>query len=328
MSMDSRISRYAITRRNFLGTVALGTVAGGLSVRLAAADKAVAAAGKAPAAKQEMIRRRIPAAKNGEAIPVIGMGTWNTFDVGTDAQERAPLLEVLQLFYDAGARVIDSSPMYGHAEEVTGDLVKQLGKQADTFYATKVWTTGREQGRAQIEQSMRLLKTHRLDLLQIHNLVDWRTHATTLHTMKSEGRVRYAGITHYTVSAHSDLEAVLRAEPFDFVQFNYSIATRAAEQSLLPLCQERGIGVLINRPFEEGGLFTKVRNRKLPGYAAEIDCTSWAQFFLKFIVSHPAVTAVIPATSRVTHMKDNLQAGFGALPDAKLRERMAKDFAA
>lgn len=327
MSMDSDAAARGMTRRNFLGTVTLGTVAGGLGVSAAAADKP--AAGKSSAtAKRQMITRRIPGAKDGEVIPVIGMGTWNTFDVGASSQERAPLLDVLKPFYEAGARLIDSSPMYGQAEAVTGDLVKQLGKQAQTFYATKVWTTGREQGRAQIEQSMRLLQTPRLDLLQIHNLVDWRTHAATLQILKKEGRIRYAGITHYTVAAHADLETVLRAEPFDFVQFNYSIATRAAERRLLPLCQERNVGVLINRPFEEGALFTKVRNRKLPGYAAEIGCTSWAQFFLKFIVSHPAVTAVIPATSRETHMQDNLQAGFGTLPDARLRERMAQDFAA
>jgi diketogulonate reductase-like aldo/keto reductase len=167
-----------------------------------------------------------------------------------------------------------------------------------------------------------------LDLLQIHNLLDWRTHATTLRQLKGEGKIRYSGITHYTVDSHDDLEAVLRAAPFDFVQCNYSIATRAAEQRLLPYCQEHGIAVLINRPFEEGALFTRVRNRKLPGYAAQLGCTSWAQLFLKFIVSHPAVTCVIPATSRVEHMQDNLQAGFGVLPDAALRARLVKDFEA
>jgi len=275
-----------------------------------------------------MARRRIPAARDGQSVPVIGMGTWNTFDVGTSADERAPPAEVLQAFYRAGAQVIDTSPMYGNAEAVTGDLVQQLGKQNTTFYATKVWTSGREKGAAQIEQSLRLLKTPRLDLLQIHNLVDWRTHVPTLRALQADGRVRYTGVTHYTVSAHADLEAALRAERFDFAQFNYSIGTRAAEERLLPYCQEHGIGVLINRPFEEGALFTQVRNRKLPGYAPEIGVRSWAQFFLKFIVSHPAVTCVIPATSRVTHMQDNLQAGFGPMPDAKLRERMARDFRA
>ena len=275
---------------------------------------------------RELVKRKIPSATNGESVPVIGMGTWNTFDVGGGASERAPLVKVLEMFYAAGARLIDSSPMYGNAENVTGDLVQQLGKQSSTFYATKVWTSGRDKGLAQIEHSLRAMKTPRLDLLQIHNLVDWRTHVATLRQLKSDGRIRYAGVTHYTVGAHSEIETVLRAERFDFAQFNYSIGTRAAEQRLLPYCQDHGIGVLINRPFEEGGLFTRVRNRKLPGYAKEIGCTSWAQVFLKYIVSHPAVTCVIPATSRPEHMQDNLQAGFAPLPDAALRERMAKDF--
>ncbi|MGH8179171.1 MAG: aldo/keto reductase [Steroidobacter sp.] len=277
-------------------------------------------------ARGTMLRRKIPTSKDSESLPVIGMGTWNTFDVGAGASERAPLVEVLETFYATGARLIDSSPMYGAAERVTGDLVAQLGKQAQTFYATKVWTTGRDKGAAQIEQSLRLLKTPKLDLLQVHNLLDWRTHLTTLRALKSEGKVRYIGVTHYIDAAYDDLEASLTSEPFDFAQFNYSIASRAAEKRLLPFCQERGVAVLINRPFEEGDLFTQVRNRKLPAYAAEIGCTSWAQFFLKFIVSHPGVTCVIPATSRVTHMRDNLQAGFGPMPDAAMRARMAKDF--
>jgi diketogulonate reductase-like aldo/keto reductase len=303
-----------LSRRAFIGHVAAGVA---MSLPSFGANDA-----------GQMAQRRIPAARDGQSVPVIGMGTWNTFDVGANTADRAPLVEVLEAFYRAGAQVIDSSPMYGSAEAVTGDLVQQLGKQASTFYATKVWTSGREKGAAQIEQSLRLMETPRLDLLQIHNLVDWRTHVPTLRAMQGDGRVRYTGVTHYTVGAHADLEAALRAERFDFVQFNYSIATRAAEQQLLPYCQEHGVAVLINRPFEEGALFTHVRNRKLPGYAAEIACRSWAQFFLKFIVSHPAVTCVIPATSRVTHMQDNLQAGFGPMPDAKLRERMARDFRA
>lgn len=285
-----------------------------------------AAAPEAPKPAREMLRRKIPAATNSESVPVIGMGTWNTFDVGGGAQERAPLKQVLEVFYASGARLIDSSPMYGNAERVTGDLVEQLGKQSGTFLATKVWTSGRDKGLAQIERSMRLLKTARLDLLQIHNLLDWRTHAASLQQLKGDGKVRFTGITHYTVEAHDEIEGVLRESPFDFAQFNYSIGTRAAERRLLPYCQEHGIGVLINRPFEEGALFTRVRGRKLPGYAKELACTSWAQLFLKYIVSHPAVTCVIPATSRAEHMQDNLQAGFGPVPDAAMRERMARDF--
>lgn len=275
----------------------------------------------------EMLKRPIASAP-GESLPVIGMGTWNTFDVGGSIAERAPLVEVLQAFYAAGARVIDSSPMYGKAEGVTGDLVRQLDQQHATFIATKVWTSGRDKGLAQIEQSLRQLQATKLDLLQIHNLVDWRTHVPTLRALKEQGKVRHLGITHYTVAAHAELEAALKAEPFDFVQFNYSMGTRAAEQRLLPYCLDHGIAVLINRPFEEGALFTAVNQRKLPGYAREIGCSSWSQFFLKFIVSHPAVTAVIPATSRVAHMQDNLKAGIGRMPDTAMRERMAKELTA
>jgi diketogulonate reductase-like aldo/keto reductase len=310
-----------MNRRYFLGTIAMALSSGAAGA--AAPGDAQQREAQPP---REMVRRKIPSAADGESVPVIGMGTWNTFDVGSGAAERAPLRKVLEVFYAAGARLIDSSPMYGNAEGVTGDLVQLLGRQSSTFYATKVWTNGRDKGLAQIERSLRLMKTPRLDLLQIHNLLDWRTHAATLRQLKSDGKIRYAGVTHYTVGAHSEIEAVLRAEHFDFAQFNYSIGTRAAEQRLLPYCQEHGIGVLINRPFEEGALFTKVRNRKLPGYAKDIGCTSWAQVFLKYIVSHPAVTCVIPATSRQEHMQDNLQAGFGLMPDAALRERMAKDF--
>jgi diketogulonate reductase-like aldo/keto reductase len=308
-----------MNRRSFLGTVA---------VALSASGSALGATSKGDTSEpRRMHERRIPRAQGGESLPVIGMGTWNTFDVGTNSAERAPLAEVLQAFFAAGAKVIDSSPMYGHAEAVTGDLVQQLRKQPKAFYATKVWTSGRDKGLAQIERSMLLLKTPQIDLLQIHNLVDWRTHAQTLRSLKDEGRIRFTGVTHYTVAGHAEMESVLSAERFDFAQFNYSIATRGAEQRLLPYCQERRLGVLINRPFEEGALFMKVGGRKLPGYAAEIGCASWAQFFLKFIVSHPAVTCVIPATARVTHMQDNVRAGFGQLPDAAMRERMARDFA-
>jgi len=308
-----------MNRRHFLGTIAMTPMVVGSSAAGAAAPTGTPGRG-------EMLRRKIPAARDDESVPVIGMGTWNTFDVGGSAAEREPLKRVLEVFYESGARLIDSSPMYGNAERVTGDLVQQLGKQSSTFFATKVWTSGREKGLAQIERSMRSMKTARLDLLQIHNLLDWRAHAPTLRQLKSDGKIRYAGVTHYTVGAHDEIESVLRAAPFDFAQFNYSIGTRAAEQRLLPYCQDFGIGVLINRPFEEGALFTRVRDRKLPGYARELGCTSWAQLFLKYVVAHPAVTSVIPATSRAEHMQDNLQAGLGPIPDAAMRERMARDF--
>ena len=260
----------------------------------------------------------------GERLPVIGMGTWNTFDVDASAA-REPLLEVAREFYAAGARVLDTSPMYGAAEAVCGDLMQRLEGRARTFVATKVWIRGREAGRAQIRRSLQLLQTQRLDLLQIHNLLDWREHLLTLRELQDAGTVRFIGITHYTDAAHADLEAVLRAEPFDFVQLNYSLATRGAEARLLPFCQERGIGVLINRPFEEGQLLRRLRGRPLPTYAAELGCTDWAQLCLKFIIAHPAVSCVIPASSAVAHMRSNLQAGSGPLPDAELRRRMVAD---
>jgi diketogulonate reductase-like aldo/keto reductase len=310
-----------MNRRHFLETIAMAPM-------VLSSSAAGAATPTGTREQREMLRRKIPAAADGESVPVIGMGTWNTFDVGGGVPEREPLKRVLEVFYESGARLIDSSPMYGNAERVTGELVQQLGKQSSTFFATKVWTSGRDKGLAQIERSMRLMKTPRLDLLQIHNLLDWRTHAASLRQLKSDGKIRYAGVTHYTVGAHDEIESVLRAAPFDFAQFNYSIGTRAAERRLLPYCQDYGIGVLINRPFEEGALFTRVRDRKLPGYAKELGCTSWAQLFLKYIVSHPAVTCVIPATSRAEHMQDNLQAGFGPVPDAAMRERMAREFEA
>lgn len=313
-----------MSRRTFLERTAVPIALGPLVMGTGMAATAPAASASS-AQRGELARRPIPASADQESLPVIGMGTWNTFDVGAAVAERAPLLEVLNAFYGAGARLIDSSPMYGRAEQVTGDLVARLDKRDRTFLATKVWTSGLQHGATQIERSFELLETRQLDLLQIHNLVDWRVHLPTLRGLKEQGRVRYLGITHYTVDSHAELEKVLRAEPFDFVQFNYSLATRDAERRLLPFCQERGIAVLINRPFEEGALFTQVRGRKLPGYARQIGCDSWAQFFLKYIVAHPAVTCVIPATSRVSHMRDNLQAGRGPMPDAKLRQRMVAE---
>jgi diketogulonate reductase-like aldo/keto reductase len=271
-----------------------------------------------------LLERLIPAAGDGESLPLLGMGTWRTFDV--DAQvAREPLLQVAQEFYSAGARVLDTSPMYGAAEAICGEIMAKFERRSQTFLATKVWTRGRAAGQAQIQRSMQLLQTQQLDLLQIHNLLDWRVHASTLRELKAAGSVRYIGVTHYKASAHSDLEAALRAEPFDFVQLNYSLATRAADARLLPFCQEQGIGVLVNRPFEEGQLLRQLSGRALPSYAAEIGCADWAQFCLKFIISHPAVSCVIPASSTALHMRSNLQAGCGVLPDMKLRRRMVTD---
>jgi diketogulonate reductase-like aldo/keto reductase len=267
-----------------------------------------------------MLTRPIPS--TGEAVPVIGLGTWQTFDVGADATSRAPLREVLRLFLAAGGRTIDSSPMYGRAESVTGDLVAELGAREKTFLATKVWTTGRAQGEAQMRRSAELMRAGVLDLIQIHNLVDWKTHLATLRRMKEEGSVRYIGITHYTTASLDALADIVERESIDFVQLPYSIGTRQAERRLLPLCAERSVATIINRPLEEGGLFRRAR-RALPPIAAELDCASWAQFFLKFIAAHPAVTCIIPATAKPEHMADNLAAGSGRIPDEAQRRAMA-----
>ena len=265
--------------------------------------------------------RTIPS--TGETLPVIGLGTWRTFDVGSSASERAPLREVLQQFVALGGRVIDSSPMYGNAESVIGDLSAEGHVANKLFLATKVWTSGRDAGIKQMEQSFRRLRASRIDLMQVHNLVDWRTHLRTLREWKQAGRVRYIGLTHYTASAHAELEQALRAEPVDFVQINYSLGERDADRRLLPVARERGVAVIANRPFSEGGLFSRVRSTPLPPWAAEIGCESWAQVFLKWIVGHPAVTCVIPATSRPEHLVDNMKAGSGPLPDPATRDRIA-----
>ena len=271
-------------------------------------------------AAPSMLQRVIPS--SGERLPVIGLGTSRVFDVGPTEQALAPLAEVLTILSDHGGSVVDTSPMYGRAEDVTGTLVSRTGLSERLFLATKVWTEGREQGIAQMEESLRLLRTNRVDLLQVHNLIDWREHLETLRTWQEEGKVRYTGITHYRVDAFAALEEVMKAADWDFVQLNYSILTPAAEQRLLPLARERGIAVLVNRPFERGGTFSQVRDLDLPGWARELDIASWGQYFLKWVVSHPAVTCVIPGTSKPKHMLDNAGAGFGRLPDPAQRERM------
>jgi diketogulonate reductase-like aldo/keto reductase len=281
-----------------------------------------AAAAPSPArGDSAFLTRRIPS--SGELIPVVGLGTWRTFDVGESSGERAPLKTVLQRFVELGGRVLDSSPMYGTAESVAGDLAAELSVTDKLFFATKVWTSGYQAGVQQIEQSFRRFRTKRVDLLQIHNLLDWRTHLRTLRDFKQTGRIRYVGVTHYTAGAYDELERVLRSEALDFVQVNYSVGERDAERRILPLAAERGIAVLVNRPFAEGGLFQRVRSRPLPAWAGEIGCESWAQLLLKFVLGNPATTCVIPATSRPEHLVDNMKAGVGALPDEKMRQQIA-----
>ena len=272
-----------------------------------------------------MHQRKIPS--SGEMLPVVGVGTWRTFDVGAQPAGRAPLADVLRLLFDAGGSVIDTSPMYGSAEAVVGDLLTAADARARAFIATKVWTTGRDNGIAQMRSSLRLLKTDRIDLMQIHNLVDWRAHLPTLRAWKAEGRIRYLGITHYTQSAHDELESVMRAEKWDFVQINYALDDRAVERTLLPLAAERGIAVIVNQPFGGGGLLRKLLSRKLPDWAGEIGATSWAQLLLKFVLANPAITCVIPGTGKPEHMADNLQAGFGVYPDSALRKKMIDEIA-
>jgi aryl-alcohol dehydrogenase-like predicted oxidoreductase len=269
-----------------------------------------------------IVRKRIP--RSGEALPVIGLGTWQTFDVGGDQAARAPLREVLREFVRLGGSVVDSSPMYGSSESVAGDLAAELKLRKQLFIATKVWTSGREAGIRQMEQSFRRLRVESIDLMQVHNLVDWRTQLATLRRWKEQGKIRCIGVTHYTASAYDDLARVLESEEIDFVQLNYSVAEREAERRLLPLAADRRIAVLVNRPFAGGPLFRKVRDKPLPPWAKEIGCATWAQCFLKFVVSHPAVTCAIPATSKVAHLTDNMQAGMGNIPDGAMRERMAK----
>jgi len=268
-----------------------------------------------------------PIPSTGERLPAIGLGTWQTFDVGGDAQARARLREVLALFAAAGAKLIDSSPMYGSAESVVGDLSHALGLREKLFLATKVWTQGRDDGIAQMERSIaRLQAGAMLDLMQVHNLVDVATHTKTLLDWKARGRVRYLGITHYTASGHDALERWLKSGDYDFVQVNYSLDEPEAAARLLPLAQEMRTAVLVNRPFGQGGMFSRVRGKPLPPWALELGIASWAQYFLKWILGHPAVTCAIPGTGNPQHLADNLKAGIGALPDDAMRLRMAKHF--
>lgn len=259
-----------------------------------------------------MHARTIPS--NGAALPVIGCGTWLGFDVGARPAQLPQRAAVLSALIGAGGRVIDSSPMYGSAEQVVGQLLDETGARDRAFLATKVWTSGKRAGIEQMERSMRLLRTDRIDLLQVHNLVDWRTQLETLRGWKAEGRVGSIGVTHYTDSAHAELEQVLKSVPLDCVQLNYSIASRNAERRLLPLAAELGVAVLVNLPFGGGGVLRALRGKPLPAWAAQIGCASWNQLLLKFVLSQPAVTCVIPGTSEPQHMRDNAAAGTGELP--------------
>ncbi len=269
-------------------------------------------------------KRIIPV--SGEMIPVVGLGTWRTFDAGNSKEKRAALLEVIKTLIQKEASVIDSSPMYGSSETVVGDLSQQLNKRNKLFLATKVWTNGKEDGIRQMNQSFQKMKTDKMDLMQVHNLVDVQTHLKTLRHWKEEGKIKYFGITHYIPGVYPELIRLIKTEKPDFVQFCYNIATRDAEKELLPLAKEKGVAVIINRPFEEGNLFNVVAGKSLPSWAKEYDINSWAQFFIKFIISHAAVTCTIPGTSNALHLAENANAAMGKLPDEKARNKMADYF--
>jgi len=312
-------------RREFIG-VTTGAVAGALTGSLASQAGTLAAqADAAPASAAgstaiALLQRSIPS--SGEKIPVIGLGTSGPFEVGTAAEQRAPLGAVLEAFFAGGGTFIDTSPMYSTAEAVLGDLLTPT-MQERAFVATKVWTRGEQEGVRQMTRSRELLRRRKIDLMQVHNLLDLEVHLRTLRRWKSEGRIRYIGITHYTVASHEALAEIIRREPLDFVQFNYSATTTAAENTLLPLCADRGVATIVNRAFDDGKIFAQLRGKPLPSWAADIDCSSWAQVLLKYVISHPAVTCVIPATGKVANLQDNLAAGRGRLPDEQLRRTIA-----
>ena len=307
-------------RRSFIALSGLAAVGAGASAQ----DAGKAGVTGATENQTQLILRRIPS--SGESLPAIGLGTSGPFEVGTDESARAPLREVLKEFFNSGASLIDTSPMYSTAEAVLGDLLTSA-QQAQVFVATKVWTPGsggaaEQKGVEQMQRSISLLRHKRVELMQVHNLVDLDAHLRTLRRWKAEGRIKYIGVTHYTTSSYPDLISIIEREKPDFVQFNYSAATREAEKRLLPLCADKGVAVIINRAFEDGRLFDRVRDKPLPPWAAEFHAKSWAQVFLKFVLAHPAVTCVIPATGKVRNVIDNLGAGTGALPDAKHRAQI------
>ena len=310
--MSTFKSRY--TRRQFLQQLAVTGLSIVTSPVPGVTDNVIAS--------RKTITKAIPS--TGESVPVIGMGSWLTFDVGDDLAARNARLKVLQTFFDQGGAVIDSSPMYGSSQEVIGYCLERISNKSKLFAATKVWMYGRKLGVMQMHSAEKLWNVSQFDLMQIHNMLDWETHLESLKAMKADGRIRYIGITTSHGRRHKELEQALLKEKFDFVQLTYNVLDREVEQRLLPIAKEKGIAVIVNRPFQRSGLFDYVAGKPLPVWAAEYECRNWAQFFLKYIVSHPAVTCAIPATSRVDHMLENMGAGYGRLPDGKFRARMAQ----
>ena len=269
---------------------------------------------------EKMSTRKIPF--SGEALPMVGLGTWQTFDVGNDATMRQQLAEVLMLLVENGGAVVDSSPMYGTSESVVGDLSKQAGLQNGLFLATKVWTRGREAGIREMERSMQRMKTNKMELMQIHNLLDWQVHVKTLRDWKAAGKIKYWGITHYTSGAYDSMIRVINQERPDFVQINFSLAEHSSMDRLIPTAANQGAAVIINRPYGGGSLFRRVKGKPMPDWASEMDAHSWGQIFLKYILSYKEITCVIPGTSKPKHIADNAMAGFGKLPDEQLRKKI------
>jgi len=305
--------KYSNARRQFLKSTVAATLAYSLLPQIATGSES------------KVIKKTIPS--SAERLSVIGLGTSRTFNVSDSTDSIAPLVELMQVFFDQGGQLIDSSPMYGNAESVTGALLNQVKIKQGLFTATKVWTNGKAEGKRQMQRSMQRMGVDAIDLMQIHNLRDWQTHIETLVDWKAQGKIRYIGLTTSHGRYHKDLEIIMQQQPLDFVQFSYNILDRAAEQRLLPIAQEKGIATLINRPYQRGALFSKSRGHDLPALAADLNCSSWGQFYLKFILGHPAVTCIIPATAKVSHMTDNMQANFGAVPDVAQREEMLRIFA-
>ncbi len=298
------------------------TVLAGLTAASAAALVPLRASAQQSAAHT----RAIPS--SGEAMPVVGLGSWITFNVGNDPVARDACAEVMRNFFAAGGRMIDSSPMYGSSQPVIGYGLRKLGQPQALFSAEKVWTSSGSRGPAQIEQSREYWDVQRFDLVQVHNLLAWQEHLQTLRAMKAAGQIRHVGITTSEGRRHREFEQIMREQPLDFIQVTYNPVDRAVERRILPLAQERGIGVIVNRPFRQGALIDAAERHPMPAWAAEIDCANWAQIILKFIVSHPAVTCAIPATTRVDHVRENMGAAQGRLPDESMRRRIADHVAA
>jgi diketogulonate reductase-like aldo/keto reductase len=297
------------TRRQAIASLAATGAAASLRIPVVEAQTA------------SLLTRQIPS--TGEALPVVGLGTWITFNVGNDTVARDSCTEVMRAFFQAGGRMIDSSPMYGSSQQVVGYGLREIGDAARVFSADKVWIYGGNRGTAQIEASRKAWGVPRFDLLQVHNLLSWEDHLRTLFDMKASGAIRYVGITTSEGRRHAEFERIMRAHPLDFIQVTYNAQEREAERRILPLAHERGIAVIVNRPFREGPLVKRAKRRPLPAWAAEIDCTNWAQVLLKFIVAHPAVACAIPATTRVDHVRENMGGALGRLPDEALRKRIA-----